>query len=98
LRRGVPAASETGFGALVAGSQSRTAVAVIGVISVAAGAALAGSGWGADRWWAPAAGATAGRAAYAAAAGVAGHGVRRFGGGDGDVLGATIEAGAAPAL
>ena len=98
LRRGVPAASETGFGALVAGSQSRTAVAVIGVISVAAGAALAGSGWGADRWWAPAAGATAGLAAYAAAAGFAGHAVRRFDGVNGDVLGATIEAGTATAL
>src|SRR5699024_10858688 len=98
LRRGVPAASETGFGALVAGSQSRTAVAVIGVISVAAGAALAGSGWGADRWWAPAAGATAGLAAYAAAAGFVGHAGRRFDGVDGGGAGATSEAATATAL
>src|SRR5699024_12680046 len=98
LRGGGPAASGPGFGALGAGSQSRPAVAVIGVISVAAGAALAGSGWGADRWWAPAAGATAGLAAYAAAAGFAGHAVRRFDGVNGDVLGATIEAGTATAL
>ncbi|GAA1747158.1 cobalamin-5'-phosphate synthase [Dietzia kunjamensis subsp. schimae] len=98
LRRGVPAASPTGFGALVAGSQSRVAVVVTGLVCAAAGAALAGSGGSAATWWAPATGAVAGVAAYGAAAGFGRHAVRRFGGISGDVLGAVIETGTAAAL
>lgn len=99
LRRGVPAASSTGFGALVAGSQSRVAVVATGLVCVIAGAALAGgTGWTPDTWWAPTAGAVAGVAAYAAAAAFGRHAVRRFGGINGDVLGAVIEVGAAAAL
>ncbi|MGX1597333.1 adenosylcobinamide-GDP ribazoletransferase [Dietzia maris] len=98
LRRGVPAASPTGFGALVAGSQSRVAVVVTGLVCAAAGAALAGSGLSAATWWAPATGAVAGVAAYGAAAGFGRHAVRRFGGISGDVLGAVIETGTAAAL
>ncbi|MFN3339775.1 MAG: adenosylcobinamide-GDP ribazoletransferase [Dietzia sp.] len=102
LRRGVPAASATGFGAMVAGSQSRVAVVAVGLICAAAGAGLAGSGWtGAwwtAIWWAPAVGAAVGLALYAAAAGFARHAVRRLGGVNGDVLGAGIEAGTAAAL
>ncbi|MDV8001896.1 adenosylcobinamide-GDP ribazoletransferase [Rhodococcus sp. IEGM 1408] len=113
LRRGVPAASPSGFGALVAGSQSRAAVLAVGLVCAAAGAGLAGSGWsGAEwsgsgwsgaglsgaLWWAPVAGAAVGIAAYCAAAGFARHAVRRLGGINGDVLGAGIELGAAAAL
>lgn len=107
LRRGVPSASETGFGALVAGTQTRTAVAVTGVLAALAGACLAGTGlgagpaghaWPAWSWWAPVVGAVAGLVAYAAAAGFARHAVRRLGGISGDVLGATIEAGTAVTL
>ncbi|AWH95130.1 adenosylcobinamide-GDP ribazoletransferase [Dietzia psychralcaliphila] len=102
LRRGVPAASATGFGAMVAGSQSRAAVVAVGLISAAAGAGLAGSGWtatlSAGTWWTPVVGAAIGLAFYAAAAGFARHAVRRLGGVNGDVLGAGIEAGAAAAL
>ncbi|MFN3602476.1 MAG: adenosylcobinamide-GDP ribazoletransferase [Dietzia sp.] len=107
LRRGVPAASTAGFGALVAGSQSRAAVVTVGLICAAAGAGLAGSGWAAAWWeatwweaarWAPAVGAAVGLAFYAAAAGFARHAVRRLGGVNGDVLGAGIEMGTAAAL
>lgn len=98
LRRGVPPASPTGFGALVAGSQSRVAVAGTALVCAAAGAALAGSGWSAATWWAPTTGAVAGVAAYGAAAGFGRHAVRRFGGISGDVLGAVIETGTAAAL
>jgi len=103
LRRGVPAASTTGFGAMVAGSQSRVAVAMTAVLCAVAGAGLAGAGpadggWPADRWWAPVVGAAAGLLAYAATAGFGRHVVLRFGGVNGDVLGAAIEAGTAAAL
>ena len=102
LRRGVPAASATGFGALVAGSQSRAAVLATGVVCAVAGAALAGSGWSvgssAERWWAPLAGAAAGLTAYLATAGFGRHAVRRLGGINGDVLGAVIEVGTTAAL
>ncbi|OAV78595.1 MULTISPECIES: adenosylcobinamide-GDP ribazoletransferase [Dietzia] len=98
LRRGVPPASPTGFGALVAGSQSRVAVAGTALVCAAAGAALAGSGWSAAAWWAPVVGAAAGIAACAAAAGFGRHAVRRLGGISGDVLGAVIETGTAAAL
>lgn len=104
LRSGLPAASETGFGALVAGTQPPAVIASTGVLAALAGAGLAGTGWGvgsdwpAWSWWAPLAGAVAGLVAYAAAAGFARHAVRRLGGISGDVLGATIEAGTAVAL
>lgn len=98
LRRGVPAASETGFGAMVAGSQSTAAIAVTGLLAALTGAGLAGTDWTAATWWAPVAGAAFGLTAYAAAAGFARHAVRRFGGISGDVLGAGIETGTAVAL
>ncbi|EYT64406.1 cobalamin synthase [Dietzia sp. UCD-THP] len=97
LRRGIPAATTSGFGALVAGSQSRPAVVAVGLICAAAGAGLAGSG-GTVAWWAPFIGAAIGLALYAAAAGFARHAVRRLGGVNGDILGAGIEAGTAAAL
>lgn len=96
LRRGVPAASSTGFGAMVAGSQTRVAVVAVGLVSAAAGAGLAGSG--PAPWWPPMVGAAIGLVAYAAAAGFARHAVRRLGGISGDVLGAGIEVGTAAAL
>ncbi|MDX2357416.1 adenosylcobinamide-GDP ribazoletransferase [Dietzia sp. PP-33] len=101
LRRGLPPASATGFGASVAGSQSRLAVAAVGLVCAAAGAGLAGFGWaglGWEPWWPPAVGAVVGLASYAAAAGFARHAVRRLGGINGDVLGAGIEVGTAVAL
>lgn len=98
LRRGVPAASPSGFGALVAGSQSRVAVTATGLLCVGAGAALAGSGWSAETWWAPVAGAAAGVVAYAATAGFGRHAVRRLGGINGDILGAAVETGTAATL
>lgn len=98
LRRGVPAASSTGFGALVAGSQSRVAVVATGVVCAVAGAGLAGAGGPAAGWWPAAVGAAAGLAAYAATAGFGRHVVRRLGGVNGDVLGSVIETGTAVAL
>ena len=98
LRRGVPSASRTGFGAVVAGSQSRAALVAAGLVCVLAGAALAGFPWTAERWWAPAAGAVAGAVAYAMAAAFARHAVRRLGGISGDILGGTIESGTVAAL
>lgn len=106
LRRGVPAASETGFGAMVAGSQSRVAVTGIGVVSVLAGAGLGATGFlraspveaGWLAWWPVAAGALVGLTAYALAAGFTRHVVRRLGGVNGDVLGGVIEAGTAATL
>ena len=96
LRRGVPSASATGFGALVAGSPSRPGVVAAGLVCAAAGAGLAGAGFAG--WWPPAVGAAVGLAAYLASAGFSRHAVRRLGGIGGDVLGATIEAGTAAAL
>lgn len=98
LRRGVPAASPTGFGALVAGSQGRVAVLAMVLAATLVGAGLAGPSWDPARWWAPAVGAAAGLLACAAAVVFARHAVRRFGGVNGDVLGAGIEVGTATAL
>jgi len=98
LRQGVPAATDTGFGATVAGSQSRAAVVGAGLLCVIAGAATAGSGWAPGHWLSPAIGAAVGLAAYLASAGFARHAVRRLGGINGDVLGATIEMGTAATL
>lgn len=98
LRRGVPAASPTGFGAMVAGSQSRAAVVAIGLLGVAAGAGLAGAGPWADQYWPWAVGAGVGVAALLATAAAGRHVVRRLGGINGDVLGASIETGTAAAL
>lgn len=98
LRRGVPAASPTGFGAMVAGSQSRVAVAGIGLLGVATGAGLAGTGSLPGNWWAPVVGAALGLGAFLATAAAGRHVVRRLGGINGDVLGATIETGTAATL
>ena len=98
LRRGVPAATRTGFGALVAGSQSRVAVVGIGLLCTAAGAGLAGTAPVPDRWWLAAVGAVIGLAAYLVTAGVTRHVVRRLGGINGDILGAAIETGTAASL
>lgn len=106
LRRGVPSASPTGFGAMVAGSQSRASVAGVAVVCVLTGAVLGGAGFlwagptesGWDDWWPVAAGALLGLGACALAAGFTRHVVRRLGGVNGDVLGGVIEAGTAAAL
>lgn len=100
LRRGIPAASETGFGALVAGSQSRVAVVTAGMMCAVTGAGLAGWGWvgSGSAPWPPVIGAVFGLATCAAAAGFARHAVRRLGGINGDILGAGIELGTAVAL
>ena len=98
LRRGVPAASPTGFGAMVAGSRSRAAVVGIGLLCVVAGAGLAGSGPLPGHWRLPAVGAAVGLAAFLATAPAGRHMVRRLGGINGDVLGATIESGTAATL
>lgn len=98
LRRGVPAASSTGFGAVVAGSQSRLAVAGIGVLCVVAGAGLAGAGPLPGHWGPPVVGAAVGLVAFLSTAAAGRHVVRRLGGINGDVLGAAIEAGTAATL
>ena len=98
LRRGVPAATNTGFGALVAGSQSRVAVVGAGLLCTTAGAGLAGTAAVHGRWWIAAGGAAIGLAAYLIAAGVTRHVVRRLGGVNGDILGAAIETGTAATL
>ena len=98
LRRGVPAASPTGFGAMVAGSQSRVAVVGIGLLCVVAGAGLAGTGPLPESWWRPIVGAALGLAAYLATAVAGRHVVRRLRGINGDVLGAAIETGTAATL
>ena len=106
LRRGVPAASPTGFGALVAGSQSRTAVIGTGVLATLAGAGLAGTAWygsagtgeAGSGAWPVAVGALVGLCALLAAAVFSRHAVRRLGGINGDVLGGVIEAGTAATL
>lgn len=98
LRRGVPAASSTGFGAVVAGSQSRVAVAAIGLLCAVAGAGLAGTGPLPGSWWRPVVGALLGPAAFLATAIAGRHVVRRLRGINGDVLGAAIETGTAATL
>lgn len=81
-RRGVEAAPGAGFGALVAGTQSVAAGAVWGGIALVAAVFATG-----DHWQGP--------VAVFAALGLAGvlvrHCVRRFGGLNGDVLGAALE-------
>ncbi|MGA9871823.1 MAG: adenosylcobinamide-GDP ribazoletransferase [Rhodococcus sp. (in: high G+C Gram-positive bacteria)] len=83
-RRGVSAASDTGFGALVAGTQ--------GLVPIAGwtAAALVGSIWAVDErlWQGPLVVALALCASVVAVR----HCVRRFGGVSGDVLGAAVEA------
>ncbi|MFW0873324.1 adenosylcobinamide-GDP ribazoletransferase [Rhodococcoides corynebacterioides] len=81
-RASIPAATTTGFGALVAATQGRIAVSAWCVVAIAVGAAVAAP------WWQ---GAIAVALALAAATLLVRHCVRRFGGLVGDVLGATIE-------
>jgi adenosylcobinamide-GDP ribazoletransferase len=85
-RRGVPAARDSGLGALVAGSVHPAMVAVLVVAAVAAAAAFG---------WIFAAAMAAGLAASALLTAVA---VRRLGGVTGDVLGALAEVTAAVCL
>jgi adenosylcobinamide-GDP ribazoletransferase len=82
-RRGVPAAAPDGLGALVAGSVPVAAAAVL-TVGVGALSALAVDG----RWWQ---GPLAVLAGLAVAEVLVRHAVRRFGGINGDVLGAAIE-------
>lgn len=82
-RRAVPAATPTGFGGLVAGTQGPVAIAVWTVLAAAAAVwAVPGRLWP---------GPVAVLAVLAAAAAFTAHAVRRFGGITGDVLGAVIE-------
>lgn len=81
-RRGIPAATDQGFGALVAGTQNRWSVGSWCVVAVAVAA------FSADQiWYGPLAAATV----LALTIPLVGHCVRRFGGLNGDVLGATLE-------
>lgn len=82
-RRSVPAAGHSGFGSLVAASQSRVTVALWTAAALLAGAAAVP-----DRWYH---GVLAVAAASAVGAAFTRHCVRRFGGLVGDVLGAVIE-------
>ncbi|MFI1918686.1 adenosylcobinamide-GDP ribazoletransferase [Nocardia sp. NPDC020380] len=81
-RRGIDAAPGAGFGALVAGTQGPVVAAVWGGIALVA-AVFAGG----NRWQGPIAVALA----LAVAAVLVRHCVRRFGGLNGDVLGAALE-------
>ncbi|WP_338891563.1 adenosylcobinamide-GDP ribazoletransferase [Rhodococcus sovatensis] len=82
-RRGIPPATTTGFGALVADSQSRVVVAAWTLVTLAV-SVLAVQ----ERWWQ---GPVVTVVALSAAALGIRHCVRRFGGVNGDVLGATVE-------
>lgn len=81
--RGVPAAAPDGLGALVAGTVPVPAAAVL-TVGVGALSALAVDG----RWWQ---GPAAVGVALVGAAVLVRHAVRRFGGINGDVLGAAVE-------
>ncbi|MBD0322463.1 MAG: adenosylcobinamide-GDP ribazoletransferase [Aldersonia sp.] len=81
-RRGVPAFSERGFGALVADTQSVWGVAAWSCALVVA------AGWAAPSWWQ---GPVVVVAALAVAFVLVRHCARRFGGINGDVLGAAVE-------
>ncbi|TQF73549.1 adenosylcobinamide-GDP ribazoletransferase [Rhodococcus spelaei] len=84
-RRGVPAASATGFGALVADSQGRWACALWSL------ALLTASAWSVPgRWWQ---GPVVVVIALALTVALTRHCARRFGGITGDVLGASVEVG-----
>ncbi|MGW0041169.1 adenosylcobinamide-GDP ribazoletransferase [Rhodococcus sp. NPDC003348] len=82
-RPALSAAAPTGFGALVAGTQSRWVCLAWTVIAVVAAAAAVP-----DRWWQ---GPVVVAAVLAATAGLTRHCAHRFGGITGDVLGAAIE-------
>ncbi|MGW0182910.1 adenosylcobinamide-GDP ribazoletransferase [Nocardia sp. NPDC003345] len=86
-RRGIEAAPGTRFGELVAGTQPRAAVA--GWAIAAAGVAV----WAVPEL--PWSGPLVVAAALVAASRLADHGVRRFGGLSGDLLGAAVETGTA---
>ncbi len=92
-RSGVPAATASGLGAMVAGSVSRgglatSTVAVLALATMATWAADAG-------WWA---GALVVAAGLVAAAALLHRCVRRFGGVTGDVMGAVVETALTAAL
>lgn len=82
-RPALPAAAPTGFGALVAGTQSVSTRAVWATVTV--GTAVVAVP---DRWWQ---GPLVVAVALAAAVALTGHCARRFGGITGDVLGAAVE-------
>ncbi|APE34053.1 adenosylcobinamide-GDP ribazoletransferase [Nocardia mangyaensis] len=82
-RPGVTAAPDAGFGALVAGTQSRAAVAIWPTIAIAGSVAVVPSA----RWLGP----IVVVAALALALLITRHCVRRFEGLSGDVLGALVE-------
>lgn len=81
-RRGVHAASDTGFGALVADTQSRWVFAVWTLVALLAAVTVT------DRWWQ---GPLVIAFALITAVLAVRHCVRRFGGVSGDVLGAALE-------
>ncbi|GGK66622.1 adenosylcobinamide-GDP ribazoletransferase [Nocardia camponoti] len=80
-RQGIPAAPDAGFGALVAGTQSKLTVGAWTLVAIIASAA-------ATTWWL---GPLVAIAALAITASIVTHCLKRFGGLSGDVLGATVE-------
>ncbi|MEV6139335.1 adenosylcobinamide-GDP ribazoletransferase [Nocardia sp. NPDC051990] len=82
-RRGISAAPDTGFGALVAGTQHPITIALWCALAIVAGALAVPE----QRWLGP----LVVLAALSISALLVRHCVRRFGGISGDVLGATLE-------
>ncbi|MFX0573021.1 adenosylcobinamide-GDP ribazoletransferase [Nocardia nepalensis] len=82
-RRGIDAAPETGFGALVAGTQRPITIALWATLALVAGALAVPE----HRWLGP----LVVLAALGISAQLVRHSTRRFGGLSGDVLGATLE-------
>ncbi|WP_328411287.1 adenosylcobinamide-GDP ribazoletransferase [Nocardia sp. NBC_00403] len=82
-RQGIDAAPDAGFGALVAGTQSRLIVVVWAAAAITAGLSVVPH----HRWLGP----LAVFLTLTVSALLVGHCVRRFGGLSGDILGATLE-------
>jgi adenosylcobinamide-GDP ribazoletransferase len=93
-RRGVAAANPGGLGAAVAGSQPRWFAPMIWVTIAAAGTAVARTAE-VVRWWSPV---VAVGLAAAVVVALSRHTTKRFGGMNGDVLGAASELGTAACL